>query len=75
MQCFGENLILQFVFLAIKLKWLLRSLLIAVGSVMVLLLNSVEWGTVAVIFLIKIIVLIPFQVSLMIFQLFSKYFV
>ena len=32
------------------------------------------FGTVAVIFLIEITVLIPFQVFLMLFQLFSKYF-
>ena len=53
----------------------IKDILIAVGSVMVLLLNSTEWGTVAVIFLIVIIVLIPFQVFLMLLQLFWKYLV
>ena len=39
---------------------------------MVLLWNSIEWDAVVVIFLIEIMVLIPFQVFLMFFQLFSK---
>ena len=36
---------------------------------MVRLLNSVEWGIVIVTFLIEIIVSIPFQVFVMLFQL------
>ena len=41
-----------------------------VRSVMVLLLNSIEWGTVVVIFFIGVIDFILFQVFLMLFQLF-----
>ena len=66
---------LEYAFLAIEVKRLLKALPITVGSVMVVLINSIEWGTVVVILLIEIIVLIPFQVFLLLFQLFSKYFV
>ena len=59
-------------FLSVRVE---KKVSVSVGSVMVFLLNSTEWGTVTVIFLIEIIVLIPFQVFLMLFQLFSKYFV
>ena len=48
-------------------------LLKAVGSVMVLLLNSIEQGIAVVIFLIGIIVLIPFQVFLMFKRLMFKF--
>ena len=40
--CLDETLIFDFVFLAIVVKQLLKTLLVAVGSVMVLLLNSIE---------------------------------
>ena len=49
--------------------------IITVGSVTVLLLNSIEIGILVVIFLIEIFVLISFQVFSILFQLFSNYLV
>ena len=40
--CLGENLIFDFVFSAIEVKQLLKTLLIDVGSVMVLLFNPID---------------------------------
>ena len=62
-------------FLSYRSEVVIKTLLVAVGSVVVLLLNAIEWGAAVVIFSIEIIVLIHFQVFLMLFQLFSKYFV
>ena len=62
-------------FLSYRSEVVIKTLLVAVGSVVVLLLNANEWGAAVVIFSIEIIVLIHFQVFLMLFQLFSKYFV
>ena len=44
----------------------------AVGSVMVLLLNSIEWGIIVVLILIETVALIPFQVFMMLLKLFWK---
>ena len=65
----GNNLIFDFAFSAVEMKYLLKKLLIAVGSVMALLLNSIKWGIAVVIFLAEIIVLIIFQVFLVLFKL------
>ena len=53
----------------------LKTFFIALGSVVVLLLNSIEQEIVVIKFLIEIMVLMPFQLFLILFQLLSKYFV
>ena len=68
-------MIFDFVFSVTEVKQLLKTLLTPVGFAMVLMLNAIEWGIVVVIYLIEIIVLIPFQVFLILFLLLSKYFV
>ena len=61
-------------FLSYRIKVVIKTILIAVGSVMVLLLKLIKLVIVVAMFSIEIIVLIPFKVFLMLFQLFSKYF-